>query len=196
MKSTPRNRPRKLELTLMAAIAMIAVMALPGLATANSRHHHRGRHARHLSVWVSETVPNQPTTPGNTPTTGQDNAGTIASFDGTTLTITLNDGSTLAGQVTSSTEIECAQSTTQQGSNDGQQGDSGDQGQSGNSSGDQSDGQDQSGGSQDQSGGDQSEGDDSGSCTTAALVPGAIVHEAELEIGPNGAVFHSIHLAG
>ncbi|HEX8959754.1 MAG TPA: hypothetical protein VF770_08020, partial [Solirubrobacterales bacterium] len=59
-----------------------------------------------------------------------------------------------------------------------------------------------------QSGGESQPGEDSGeaevsdaenqseSCGTANLVPGTLVKEAELEVGSEGAVFHSVDLIG
>jgi hypothetical protein len=205
MRGTSRSRIRRLFPILVVVIGAIAMLALPALASA--KHHHRhpraakahgsGHGVRHHLSGAG---------PGNTgPSGGEgENAGVIASFDGKTLTITLNDGQTLSGEVTGDTRIECHQGEGQQGSDD-EPGDSGegsdDQGQSEGGSAQAQDlgrlsSDQQSGDGQAQSGDDQGEGDDCGNCTAAALVPGAIVHEAELEIGPSGAVFDSVDLAG
>jgi cobalamin biosynthesis protein CobT len=227
------NGIHKIELALVAALGVLAILALPSIASAKAgdRNHDgipdRWEKHFHLSLRVNQATRNQdhegldnlaefqagtnprnPNSNGNGVPDGQINAGTIASFDGTTLTINLNDGHTLSGQVTGSTEIECSQGESQEGS-EGEQGDSEDeQGDSGDQSDDQSrpsqvqsqdqggqsGDQGQSGDSQDQSDDEQGEGE--GTCTTAALVPGAIVHEADLEAGPSGEVFRSVHLAG
>jgi hypothetical protein len=208
MKSTSRSRTHRLFPILVVAIGALAMLALPALASAKHHHHpwatkaHRGGHFRHH---LSGTGPGSTGSSGSGASSGQENAGTIASFDGTTLTINLNDGHTLSGQVTSSTEIECSQGESQEDSEEGEQGDSedqsDDQSQPGGQvqpqdQGGQSGDQGQSGDSQDQSDDEQGEGSDDGTCTTAALVPGAIVHEADLEAGPGGEVFRSVHLAG
>ncbi len=118
---------------------------------------------------------------------GQENAGEVESFEGGALTVKLFAGGTIGGMVNESTEIECDhQSGEAQTSEDGQDNQSedqqsGDEGQSGEGSGEAetSDG-----------------GGQAGSCTTANLTKGALVREAELEVGPGGAVFHSVDLVG
>jgi hypothetical protein len=224
------NGIRKLELIFVAALGVIAILALPAIASAKARDRNhdgipdRWEKRHHLSLNVNQAhrdqdrdrlnnlgefqngtdprnadtdgdgltdgqeleagdAPTNSDTDGDGVPDGQENAGTIASFDGTTLTINLFDGNTLTGQVNDSTEIECDHS---QG---GAQ--ASDQGGSGNQQG----GEDQSDGDG-QSGGDGSEEDgQAGNCTAADLVPGAIVHEAELEASSSGEVFHSVHLA-
>ena len=122
-------------------------------------------------------------------------AGTVTSFTGGVLTITLTDGSTVSGKVTEGTEINC-QSATPASSGDDEAGsdDSGsdDSGTSSTTarvsshdsgSGDGEDGQDDSQGTEGQQ-----------SCTTAALVPGAVVREAELSVSASGAVWHQVDL--
>jgi hypothetical protein len=115
---------------------------------------------------------------------GQENAGKVATFDGTTLTIELFDGSMLSGMVTESTEIECDHSGGEVQTADDSQGEgegtSGDAGQASDEEEEKPDDQEQAG---------------EASCGTASLAPGAPIREAELEVGPEGAVFHSIHLA-
>jgi hypothetical protein len=106
---------------------------------------------------------------------GDENAGTIASFDQTTgaLTITLFDGSAVSGQVTDATELEC-EGSDKVANNDGEDpGDEGDEGDEGGDSGDE---------------------DEDASCSTADLQPGRIVHEAELELTPDGPVFEEVEL--
>lgn len=108
---------------------------------------------------------------------GGENAGTIATFDGTTLTIDLAGGGQVSGTVDPSTEIKCESedehesedSTSATASHDG--------------------GGDQSG--EDQSGEDSNGGEDGSSvCTTADLTPPTAVHEAELQ----GTTFEEIEL--
>lgn len=112
---------------------------------------------------------------------GQENAGKVATFDGTNLTIELFAGGTLSGQVNESTELECEHHEGEASASDS----SGEEEQAGEDSGE---------------GGEEAEAadeaDSSPECTTADLVPGAFVKEAELDATPEGAVFHSVHLAG
>jgi hypothetical protein len=123
-------------------------------------------------------------------------AGKIASFTEGVLTITLNDGSTVAGKVTSGTEIKCEKAqttppTTTEGDKESE--DSSTTSEDSNHEGDDKDGE---------------EGDDKGSgddgdvesapeppCDTSALTPGTVVREAELRISSTGgAEFESIEL--
>ena len=98
--------------TLLVAVLSLLLFALPG--TAAARHHHKGHshhkkhHKRHHQRRGHHRSGTQ-TGGGSTSTSGGDeNAGRIASFDGTTLTITLLDGTTsVSGMVTDNTEIKC-----------------------------------------------------------------------------------------
>ncbi len=190
-------------LLFVAALgATLAMLALPSFAAARARgHHHANRHARHhlitrahgRMVLIHGTASNSPGSPAGT---GQENAGEVESFDGTTLTIKLFAGGTVSGKVTESTEIECEhQSTEAQASEDGQesQNNQGEDQQSGDQSQQSSDQSQQSGDQGDSS--DTEDQSSSSSCGTAALVPGAIVHEAELDVTSGGAVFQSVDLA-
>ena len=115
---------------------------------------------------------------------GAENAGTIATFDGSTLTIDVAGGGQVSGTVDpTTTEIKCetedehegddnSSSTTATASHDG--------------GGDQS-GETQSG---DDNSGPGETGDDSRVCTTADLTPGTAVHEAELQ----GTTFEKVEL--
>jgi hypothetical protein len=212
------SRKQRFSALLVAAAGALAILALPGAAAAKDRNHDRipdrweKRH--HLSLQVNQAHRNQDhegldnreefengTNPRDADTDddnltdsqevevgddpndadtdndgvedGDENAGTISSFDGTTLTIDLFGGGTLSGQVTESTEIECDQEDGgAQVSEDGQN-------------------QDQQGG--EDSGSQQSSDDgDAGTCGTADLMPGAAVHEADLE----GTAFTKVELAG
>jgi hypothetical protein len=199
MRSPHRTRIGGL---LLAAIGALAILALPGAAAARDRNHDRipdrweKRH--HLSLRVNQAHrdqdgdrldnmgefqagdnPHSDDTDGDGVPDGEENAGTIASFDATTgkLTIDLFGGETASGLVTEETEIEC--------------GDGG--GPSASTSSDESDdppGHDGSG-----EGPDQGEDDNAG-CTTAALVPGSTVTEAELQLQNGVATFEKVELNG
>jgi hypothetical protein len=100
-------------------------------------------------------------------------SGVIASFDGTTLTLTLVNGDTLRGTVTDGTEIECENTAAVRHDGEG----------------------DNSGpGSGDDRGEDEVEHEDN--CGKDALTANTIVREAELRLTSGGAVFREIELGG
>jgi hypothetical protein len=120
---------------------------------------------------------------------GQEQAGTIESFEaGTgTLTIDLFGGGTIAGLVTAETEIECEHhesTATASHSADDEEGD--DHGESGEEEGVEE--------NEDESGDDHGESGSSPTCATADLVPGTTVHEAELRLANGEAVFEKVEL--
>jgi hypothetical protein len=96
-------------------------------------------------------------------------AGTISSFDQATgrLTIALTGGETVSGLVTDETRIRCEGTDDRRADR------------------------------RDHGGGDDNESPEAGetpSCTTAALVPGAFVGEAELRLGTGTATFEEVEL--
>jgi hypothetical protein len=180
-----------------------------GPAAALAHHQSRGHHgtrAHHAHIRRFGDVTSAPTTTSST-----DNVGTVASFTGGVLTITLNDGSTVSGAVTNDTAIECMSSGQSQSTHDsGDQG-SGDNGDQSSGSGDQTSGSDdqadqtsgsdeqgdQSSSTEDQ--GDQSssgedQGDASSSCSSADLTAGKTVHAAELKITSAGKTWDKVEL--
>ncbi|MFL5822026.1 MAG: hypothetical protein ACJ764_01135 [Solirubrobacteraceae bacterium] len=186
---------RRILLTLVAATAMVAVT--PGLALAHRhhRHHHRShhhaarthhrrvRHRRFGSGW-SQSGDQQGT------------AGTVTSFDNGVLTITLNNGNTVSGDVTDSTELECtAPSSANPQNEDGDQGGGGDNSSGGddqNEGAGEDQGEDQGQNQGDEQGEDQ--GEDAQSCGTSALTPGTTVAEAELKISSAGSTWQKVEL--
>src|SRR5947208_734848 len=132
---------------VLAALAGILILALPAAASARDRNHDKipDKWEKHynLSLKVNQAHRNQDgdklknrqefragTDPrdadtNNDGTDDGDNGGTIASFDSTTGTLVINefDGSTLTGQVTDQTEIQCE---NDQGDDNDDQGDDGD----------------------------------------------------------------------
>jgi hypothetical protein len=207
--------------TIITAVAL-AALAIPGAAIASheAEHqgargdhhgvHHQKRHHRHAHIvrfgavassgaarGTSTTSPAAPSVP-----TGE-TAGTIASFTNGTLTITLNDRSTVSGKVSEGTEIEC-RSAMAGAASDGH-GDHGDQGDdrghdgqsnsgSGSGSGDGEHGQVSGRDGDDNDANDDDAHDEAEHCTTAALVAGAVVREAELRVSGAGSVWEKVEL--
>lgn len=192
---------------MLAALSVIALaLASPGAALAHHGHrghHHKGKaRAHHAQVHFEHFGAPAPTS-SDTPTGSSSEetkasptevVGTVASFENEVLTITLNDGSTVKGKVTSATEIECMTTSPSPSSTEESPGD--DKG----SSDDESHEGDQR--SSDEEGQSKEDGDDGASepaaaepaCGTTALTSGTGVREAELKIGPGGAEFESIEL--
>jgi len=120
---------------------------------------------------------------------GDENAGVIASFDGTTLTIDLLNGGSIAATVDSGTEIECDGEGHGDNSGRGDRSGRGSAGSTSHDEGDDGEGDD----------GDEVESDDDsdghGDCSAGDLVAGAMVHEASIEVADGSAVFAEIELA-
>jgi hypothetical protein len=124
----------------------------------------------------------------------QENAGTVKSFDGTTLTITLAAGGEVSGKVVDGvTEIKCrpaAPTTTTTSAkashNDG----------SGDSPGDSGKDEGNANNNDDNGDNDNDGNDDHGqsNCSAADLQPNTVVHEADLNVTSSGAVFDEIKL--
>jgi hypothetical protein len=199
---------RKSLLTVVGIVAL--ALAVPSAALAHhgrGHHHHTARtkahHAKFRIVNIGTVAPT--TTTLTTPTTppAPENAGTVTSYTGGVLTLTLNDGSTVSGKVTADTRIGCikATPTTPQPGDQGQgddngQGDDQNRGDM-NQQGDHESGEWQNG---DHGNGDDND-DEGGSpgaseppCDSSALVAGAVVRAAELRIGPGGTEFESVWL--
>jgi hypothetical protein len=200
---------RRMIITAVAATAL----AVPGAAIASHQsehqgahelgHHHKRHHARqrrhsHIVTFgaAASSTPTSPTgTSSPAPVAGSsdETAGTVASFSGGTLTITLSDGSTVSGKVDSSTEIEC-RSTMGIAQGDGQQGDGNDQSDDNGHDGQSNSGPGDGGQGADDGHDNNGAQDEAEHCTTAALVPGAVVREAELNVSSAGAVWEKVEL--
>jgi hypothetical protein len=201
-------------------VALAGMLALAGSASAKDRNHDRipdrweKRHHLSLHVnqarrdqdhdglknraeWLAGDNPRKADTDGDGVEDGAENTGTILSFDGTVLKITVfGQSDPLVGQVNQDTEIECddsASATTSSEPGDDQSGDD----ESGEDQGDNPSGDDQQG-DDDNDQGDDDQGDDEGedqsSCGTAQLTPGAKVSEAEVKLENGQAVFEKIEL--
>jgi hypothetical protein len=145
---------------LLLAVGLLTLaLAAPSVAGAHGRHHgHHGKHHRHHKAHGSDL-------------TGRA-AGTVASFDGTTLTIALPNGSSVSGAVTDDTEIglftapPTAVAAHHGGDDHGWDGD----------------------GDHHPCGGGFASGD------ASDLVAGATVWQAKLDLGPDGATFEKVIL--
>jgi hypothetical protein len=202
---------------IVAAVTTTA-LALPGIALAHGsehslgaehhgvrhaeRHHHH--HRAHLLTFHAAQAP------ATTPSTGAgtiprtpvaderaERAGTIASFTAGTLTITLNDGSSVSGKVALATEIECHSAMASAADN----GDNGDNGggdehgdRSGPSAGDGQPGDDSGRDEGDHDVRDDDAHDEAEHCSPAALVPGASVREAVLSVNGAGSFWVKLEL--
>lgn len=200
-----------------ALIGALAILALPSLAAAKDRNHDRipdrwEKH-HHLSLSVNQASRDQDGDrlrnraeflAGDNPRNrdsdddgvmdGNENAGTISSFDAASgkLTIALFGGDTLSGLVNEETEIECGHEHSGASASDQGDDNSGDQRgeeEPGDDNGDNS-------GSGSPNSGPDSGGDNGGeaACTSADLTAGAIVHEAELHLENGTATFEKVEL--
>ncbi|HET9154398.1 MAG TPA: hypothetical protein VFN85_09815 [Solirubrobacterales bacterium] len=236
------GRRARLGMTWFAlALGALALLAMPGLAAAKDRNHDhipdRWEKGHHLSLKVNQAHRNQDGDAlnnraeflaGDDPRDadsnndgvedGEDNAGTIASFDAETgkLVIDLFGGETVSGLVTEETEIKCEDnsgaSASSEGSGSGEEaGDDngGDAGQvepgddngeegAGDDNGSQEQSEEDNGGENSGPGGESSGSDDgqASTCTTADLTPGAVVQEAELKVANGQPTFEKVELSG
>jgi hypothetical protein len=234
---TPKKARRsRLGMTWFAlALGALALLAMPGLAAAKDRNHDRipdrwekrhklslnvnqarrdqdGDHLRNRAEFLAGDNPRDRDSDDDGVVDGQEQAGTIVSFDQESgrLVIDLFGTDTVAGLVTDQTEIKCddngSATVSSEGSDDGEEAEAGDDNggetevgddnsEDGEEAGDDNGG-DNSGPSDNSGSGD--EGDDHSDrlCTTAELVPGAVVEEAELDVRNGQAVFHEVELSG
>ena len=196
--------------SLLTATGITALaLAMPGAALAHHghghHHHHKARahahHAKFRMVHIGSVTTTTPPTPATPTPPTPENAGTVTSYTGGVLTLTLNDNSTVSGKVTNETRIRCVKATptTPPTTEPGAEGPGDDNGQ----------GDDQNRGDMSQQQGDHGQGewrhgddDDDGPgagepeppCDSSSLVPGAVVRAAELRIGPAGTEFESVLL--
>lgn len=255
MTPTEARRPR-LGMTLLAlALGALALLAMPGLAAAKDRNHDRipdrwekrhklsltvnqarhdqdGDHLRNRGEFLAGDNPRDRDSDDDGVMDGEEQAGTIASFDAETgrLVIDLFGSDTIAGFVTDGTEIKCADdgstaSSSSEGSGSGEEepgDDNGEEAEPGDDNGGEGEVEpgDDNGGHGEEPGddqeGDHEEGDDNSgpgsensgpghdgdddhgdrTCTTAELVPGAVVEEAELKVENGRATFEEVELSG
>lgn len=144
---------------------------------------------KNRAEFLAGTDPRAADTDGDGVKDGQENAGTVKSFDGTTLVVHLFNGTDVTGTVDGNTDVEChaaADSSTATAS----RARAADEGPS--SSGDDPSGDDH-GDDQGDGQGDDDQGEDSG-CGASALTPGTTIREAELSATGAGAVWRDVEL--
>jgi hypothetical protein len=199
---------------IVTAVALTA-LALPGAAVASHEREHQGRvedhgvhqhkrHHRHAhlvrfgNTSGTRAAPPTSATPPAPAGSPDDTAGTIASFTGGTLTIKLDDGSTVSGKVSERTEIECSSAMAAAARDgNGDQGD--DRGNDGQSNSGPGNGRHGDASGRDDNDNDANDDNDNDNdqvehCTTAALVAGAVVREAELRVSSAGSVWEKVEL--
>jgi hypothetical protein len=212
------SRKWRITAPLAGAIGALAILALPGAAVAKDRNHDRipdrweKRH--HLSLRVDQARRDQDRDglrnrgefmAGDNPRDadsdndgiedGEENAGKIESFDAGTgkLAIDLFGGETIAGTVTPDTEIKCENENSASASDRGDDNSGEDQGlENEEEPGDDNRGDNSGPGPNSGPGGDDE--NEAGNCTTADLVPGAVVQEAELRAANGTATFEEVEL--
>jgi hypothetical protein len=211
------------KIALVMALAIAASMALAGTALAKDRNHDRipdrWEKAHHLSLkvkqggrdqdkdglknrgeWRAKLNPRDSDTDNDGVEDGDEDAGTVASFDGTTLTIALAKGGTLSAKVTDQTEVECDDDAGDDRGTDGARTSSDDPGDDGD--GEHGDGPGDNGDDDgpDDAANDDGEHDDHGGdsqnedCGPEALVAGTKVLEAELKVIGGEAVWSSVEV--
>jgi hypothetical protein len=182
---------------LVAVSSSALALVAPAIASAHhsgkhhSGKHHSGKHhaARARVLDFRASAAPTPATPA-TPST--ESAGQVTSFKEGVLTITLTDGTVVSGKVTEQTEIRCTSATSAAGGDDNDdEGGSGEGDHVSSTAGLRGDAHAASSGDDGQDGPDEAQQ----SCTTAALVPGAMVREAELRLGSAGAVWQKVDLS-
>ena len=191
---------RRILFTVLASCVVLA--AVPVIATARSGEHHRGRHheqhhrrhherrhhERRHQARVHHEHFNGDRGDRNDNPGEEGTAGTVTSFNNGVLTITLNDGNVVSGQVTPGTELRCEMREPEFGDDD--------QGPGGGDNGGGDNGGGDNGGNGDGRGGP-GPGDDRGDnndemCATVA--PGMTVERAELRISSAGAFWEEVEL--
>lgn len=194
----------RLTICAIAVLGALALLALPGAAAAKDgnddripdswekRHHlstsvnqaNRDQdrdHLRNRAEFLAGDNPRDRDSDDDGVMDGNENAGTITSFDATTgrLAISLFGGDTVSGLVTDRTRIKCEDEHSPDVTARARHGEE--------EPGD------------DRGGHGEEPGDDNGTganCTTSDLIAGATVEEAELELEHGVATFDEVELAG
>lgn len=170
---------RNIVLSVVACCAVLAIAPVTALAHGHhhKRHHHSRIHHRTFGHDWSQSGSS------STTTSSEENAGTVTSFTGGVLTITLNNGQTVTGNVTGDTEIECQAPEMSSSLSSHDRGD------------DNGDRTDNHGDRGDDNGNDQGDdGAENANCSSADLTTGAVVHEARLAVTSAGATWDKVEL--
>jgi hypothetical protein len=198
------------------AIITIAVGALvfvaPSASLAHHHHHHHPRSLRH-HAHAHHPRAGRPTPPSSTASTSEpgDSAGKVLSFSEGVLTIQPSHGPTVSATVTAATEITCeapegtasasAPAAAGSGTSGGQEGDAANN--NGEATGSPpwlSPEPSVPGGDELANGGGDPPTEEVAlegqPCGASALLPGALLQQAEMRIGPSGATFAEIVLIG
>jgi hypothetical protein len=163
---------------------------------------------KNRAEWRAQTDPRDGDSDDDGIEDGEENAGTVTAYDGTTLTITLYGGTkaALTGEITPDTEIECEADDATVASDDPEGDDNGGgRGDDDEDEGDVVNGGPRGGDDDDDDHGDEDDGDehdgqhgdhddDGEACAPDALKVGAVVEEAELKISSDGAIWDEIEL--
>lgn len=185
---------RRTTISLSAAVMLLAFAPASALA----RHHHRRHHSRARHARIERF--GRDVTSAPTSSSPAHNAGTVQSFSGGKLTIMLADGSEVSGMFTHDSELECtapAQSLTIHEDGDGGRGDHGGSGDNqAQGSEDQKAGEDQGDAAEqnENQAEDQNEDQAHNNCSTADLIRGTVVHEAELRISSAGNAWRKVEI--
>ncbi len=210
---------RKTKSAALAALAFALLMIIAGPAAAKDRNgdripdrwekrHHLslkvkqgkrdqdGDGLRNRAEWKAGLDPRDDDSDDDGVEDGDENAGTIESYDAATgkLTIKLFGGDTISGLVTDDTEVECGadDGPEHSGSRDDDEGDDDhgdDDGQHGDDDGEHGDDDGEHG---DRHHGDRD--DDGEDCGAEALTPGREVEEADMKLAKGKATFEEIEL--
>ena len=173
---------RRTMITLSGAFALFAFVPASGLARHTQRHgqhHHQRTSLERFGAASSGTSPSSTTAAS---------VGIVRSLQDGTLTIVLNDGSTVSGNITGNTDLACVASGTI-GTEDRDDRDQSDDSNSGSDDTRRERSDDQSSGE----GGDSAEQNDlADNCSISMLTPGAVVHDAELRVSSVGKTWKKI----
>lgn len=176
---------------LFAAVASSIALALtPAIALAQGHHHRRDHRTHRTHAPVRDEHFGSRNDENTTPSNSAQTAVTVASFNNGVLTLMLNDGSMVSGQVTNATEIKCEAAEPQDMEHSRRA--DGDHGGGNNGGGDDNGGSDENGGGDDNGQGQ----DDQGApmCSAANLVAGMVVREAELAVSGTGAIWREVEV--
>jgi hypothetical protein len=162
---------RRVLYRVVASALVVALIPATALGRSHHRRHHHHARPHHQIHHKQFGRGDAPATPAMA-----DNAGTVASFDGTKLTIKLSsDGSMVSGTVNDETEIECESVDMSQ-----------------TSFNKDDEGRDDHGDRDDDN--DNDNDDNMENCDTSDLAPGTIVHEARLSLSGAGSVWDKVEV--